>query len=165
MVEGHVPQGVGVQVPPSAHPEVVSKRNRMNNKAIFPSKEYMQAVKEKLNTDERYAKIAQNWEGDMRLVLEPDGSFDKIMWLYFDLWHGKCRDAYIEDQSSSKTPTFILNAPYGNFIRLLSGEIGPMQALMTRKLTIRGSMAYMMRNVPTVIDFVRCCQEITNSWI
>jgi hypothetical protein len=28
MVEGHVPQGVGVQVPPSAHPEEISKRKK-----------------------------------------------------------------------------------------------------------------------------------------
>jgi putative sterol carrier protein len=137
----------------------------MENKAIFPSAEYIQALKDKLNSDERYSKIAQNWEGDMRLIVEPEGSLRETLWLYFDLWHGKCRDAYIEDQSSTKKPAFILNAPYGNFIKLLSGEIGPMQALMTRKLGVQGSMAYMMRNVPTVLDFVRCCQEITSSWI
>jgi putative sterol carrier protein len=124
----------------------------------------MQALKEKLNTDEGYAKIAQNWEGDMRLVIEPDGSFHETMWLYFDLWHGKCREAYIEDQSSTKTPAFILNAPYENFVKLLSGEIGAMQALMARKVGVQGSLAYIMRNIPTVLDFVRCCQEITSSW-
>jgi putative sterol carrier protein len=144
---------------------VISRRNYMDKKAIFPSAEYVEAIKEKLNTDERYAKIAQNWEGDMRLILEPDGSLHETMWLYLDLWHGKCRDAFIEDQTSTKTPSLILTAPYGNFVKLLSGEIGPMQALMTRKLSVQGSMAYLMRNVPTVLDFVRCCQEITDSWI
>jgi hypothetical protein len=43
--------------------------------------------------------------------------------------------------------------------------VGVMQALMTRMVSIQGSMAYMMRNVPTIIDFVRCCQEVTHSWI
>ena len=41
----------------------------MENKAIFPSAEYLQALKDKLNSDERYSKIAQNWEGDMRLIV------------------------------------------------------------------------------------------------
>ena len=133
--------------------------------SIFPSAEWMQDIKEKLNTDEQYAQIAQKWEGDMRLVLDPDNSLKDSMWLYFDLWHGKCRDAYIEDQSSSLKPAFILKAPYGNFIRILSGEVGPMQALMSRMLSVRGNFAVLMRSVPTVINFVRCCQEVTQSSI
>jgi putative sterol carrier protein len=131
--------------------------------ANFPSVEWMQAIKDKLNTDERYAQIARKWEGDLRFVLEPDASSKETMWLYFDLWHGKCRDAYVEEQSSSKVPTFILKAPYGNFVKVLSGEVGPMQAMMTRMLSVRGSMAVFMRNVPTVLDFVRCCQEVTSN--
>jgi putative sterol carrier protein len=133
--------------------------------AIFPSHEWMQAIKDKLNTDEQYARIAQKWEGDLRFILEPDDSLTQTMWLYFDLWHGKCRDAYIEDQSSSTRPAFILNAPYSNFVKILTGEVGPMQALMTRMLSVKGSMAVFMRNVPTILNFVRCCQEVTNGKI
>ncbi len=129
--------------------------------AEFPSAEWMRAIKDKLNTDEQYARIAQKWEGDMRIVIEPDGSFTETMWLYFDLWHGKCREACIEDQSSAINPAFILKTSYGNIQKLLSGEVGVMQALMTRMIGLRGNMAVMMRNVPTVLDFVRCCQEVT----
>jgi putative sterol carrier protein len=133
--------------------------------AKFPSAEWMQAIKDKLNTDEQYARIAQKWEGDMRIIIEPDNTLKETMWLYFDLWHGKCRDAYIEDQSSSRTPALILKAPYGNIIKVLSGEVGVMQALMTRMVGLRGNMALIMRNVPTTLDFIRCCQEVTQGWI
>jgi putative sterol carrier protein len=135
------------------------------NTATFPSTEWMLAIKEKLNTDEHYAQIAKNWEGDLRIVIEPEGALHETMWLYFDLWHGKCRDAYLEEQSSSINPAFVLNSSYPNIIKILSGQVGVMQALMTRMLGIHGSMAYMMRNVPTVLDFVRCCQDVTHSWI
>jgi putative sterol carrier protein len=137
----------------------------LNNIEKFPSAEWMQVIKYKLNNDEKYAQIAKNWEGDLRLIIEPDPSLTEIIWLYFDLWHGTCRDAFIEDQTSTKKPVFILIAPYGNYIKILSGEVGAMQALMTRMVSVRGSMTYMMRNVPTVLDFVRCCQEVTHSWI
>jgi putative sterol carrier protein len=137
----------------------------MNQIAKFPSTEWMEVIKNKLNTDVNYAQIAKNWEGDLRLVVEPDGSLPEKLWLYFDLWHGKCRDAYIEEQTSTKKPVFILKASYGNYIKILSGEVGVMQALMTRMVSVQGSMAYMMRNVPTILDFVRCCQEVTHSWI
>lgn len=137
----------------------------MNDIQIFPSEEWMQAINEKLNSDEQYCRIAKNWEGDLRFVLESDDTLHETMWLYFDLWHGKCRDAYIEELTSPKIPAFILKAPYGNFVKVLSGKVAPMQALMTRMLSVHGSMAYMMRNVPTVLNFVRCCQEVTHSWI
>jgi putative sterol carrier protein len=140
-------------------------RYDLNNLEQFPSPEWMQLIKNKLNTDPQYAQIAKNWEGDMRLIIEPDTSLPETLWLYFDLWHGTCREAYIEDQASTKDPIFILRAPYGNYIKVLSGEVGVLQALMTRLVSVRGSMAYMMRNVPTVLDFVRCCQEVTHSWI
>jgi hypothetical protein len=35
-----------------------------------------------------------------------------------------------------------------------------MQAMITRRLKVEGSMAYMLRNVPTVLDFVRCCSSV-----
>ena len=35
-----------------------------------------------------------------------------------------------------------------------------MQAMLTRKLHVIGSMAYVLRNVPVVLDFVRCCRRV-----
>jgi putative sterol carrier protein len=137
----------------------------MNSEEKFPSPEWMQVIKDKLNTDEHYAQVAKNWEGDMRLIIESDDTFSESLWLYFDLWHGKCRDAYIEEQTSTKNPTFVLKATYGNYIKILSGKVQVMTALMSRMISVKGSMAYMMRNVPTILDFVRCCQEVTHSWI
>jgi putative sterol carrier protein len=134
-------------------------------KAIFPTPEWMQATKEKFNTDKKYAQIAKNWEGDLRVILEPDGPVKETIWLYWDLWHGTCREAYIEEQSSTKKPALVINAPYQKFIRVLSGEMGVMQALMGRIVSVHGNMILIMRNVPTVLDFVRCCQEVTTSWL
>ncbi|HSB67288.1 MAG TPA: SCP2 sterol-binding domain-containing protein [Anaerolineales bacterium] len=135
------------------------------DKAIFPTSEWMQATKEKLNTDQKYAQIAKNWEGDLRLILEPDGPVQEAIWLYWDLWHGKCREAFVEEQSSNRSPALIIKAPYQKFVRVLSAEIGVMQALMGRMVKVQGDMILIMRNVPTVLDFVRCCQEATTSWL
>ncbi len=137
----------------------------MDKDAIFPTAAWIQATKEKFNSDEKYAQIARNWEGDLRLILEPDGNLHETVWLYWDLWHGKCRDAYIEDQASSKKPALVIKAPYSNFVKVLSGDVKVMQALMGRMVTVHGSMTLIMRNVPTVLDFVRCCQEVTTGWL
>lgn len=128
----------------------------------FPSAEWLQALKEKINSDERYAKIARKWEGDIMFQIEPEGPLTETVFYYTDLWHGKCRDAYVvaEEQLAELKPAYILSAPYGNFFKLLQGDLDPMQAMITRKLKVKGNMAYMMRNVPVVLDFVRCVQGI-----
>lgn len=57
---------------------------------------------------------------------------------------------------------FVLTAPFSNFVRVLKGDLDPMQAMLTRKLVVKGNLAYMMRNVPTVLEFVRCAQDVTD---
>ncbi|OGO61260.1 MAG: hypothetical protein A2029_09355 [Chloroflexi bacterium RBG_19FT_COMBO_47_9] len=130
--------------------------------ALFPSAEWVQAVIVKLNSDQRYAQIAKNWEGDLRYVVEPGGPLKEPMWIYMDLWHGKCRSGMLEPLDSEIKPAFILSALYENMVHILKGELDPMTALLSRKIHMHGNMAVMMRNVPTVLDFVRCCREVTD---
>jgi putative sterol carrier protein len=131
--------------------------------AHFPSAEWVQAVADKLNRDQRYAQTARNWEGDMRFIIEPGASTPEPIWIYIDLWHGQCRGAHIEQISSTTLkPAFTLKASYENFVRVLNGELDAMQAMLTRKLGVQGNMAILMRNVPTVLEFVRCCREVTD---
>ena len=61
--------------------------------ATFPSAEWVQAVMDKLNTDAHYAEVAEKWEGDMRYMIDPGGPLTEPLWIYLDLWHGKCRQA------------------------------------------------------------------------
>ncbi len=129
--------------------------------AVFPSAEWLKDLENKLNTDERYAQIASKWEGDMYFVIEPDGNLKSQMVMYLDLWHGKCRSVEMVSDIASHSPAFTLKAGYVNFARVLKGDLDPMQAMLTRKLDVKGNMAVMMRNVPTVLDFVRCAREVT----
>ncbi len=129
---------------------------------IFPSAEWLKEFENKLNSDERYAQIAKNWEGDMYFLIEPDGNLKTQVIMYLDLWHGKCRSTKLVTDISSHTPAFTLKAGYGNFAKVLKGDLDPMQAMLTRKLDVKGNMAVMMRSVPTVLDFVRCAREMTD---
>jgi len=133
----------------------------------FPSEEWLQALKEKLNNDENYARIAKDWEGDIMFNIEPEEQLTSTLNLYIDLWHGECRRAYMVEEGQEKDlkPAYVLSAPYGNFKKVLSSELDPMQAMITRKLRVHGSMAYMLRNVPVVLDFVRCAQEIETEYL
>ena len=132
---------------------------------IFPSEEWVLDLKEYLNSDEMYAEKAKKWEGDIIFDVDPAGALEEKTKIYLDLWHGKCRDAYLLPKGEEKDAAFILRAPFTNFVRVLKGELDPMQAMLTRRLVVKGSMPYMMRNVPTVLEFVRCAQDVTDKVI
>ncbi len=130
--------------------------------AVFPSTEWLDGLKEKLNSDEHYRQIARNWEGDLFFFIQPAGTLTEPLTMYLDLWHGTCRAVeFAPDPAKYPKPTFILRSPYNNFTSILLGKLDPMTAMMTNKLKVEGNFAYMMRNVPTVLDFVRCAREAT----
>lgn len=130
--------------------------------AVFPSAEWLKELEAKLNSDERYAEIAKNWEGDLFFFIEPEGNLKERLTFYLDLWHGKCRKVeYQPAPDAHPNPAFTLTATYNNLTAILSGRLNPMTAMMTSKLKVKGSMGYMMRNVPTVLDFVRVAQAVT----
>ncbi len=130
----------------------------------FPSAEWLNSLQEKLNADSRYHEVAKKWEGDLLFDIQPAGNLRDPVTMYLDLWHGTCRAVeYTPDRAKYAKPTFILGSSYDNFTSILLGKLDPMTAMMTSRLKIVGSLSYMMRNVPTVLDFVRCAREITTA--
>jgi putative sterol carrier protein len=130
--------------------------------AIFPSEEWLRGLEEKLNSDTRYHEIAKNWEGDLLFFIEPEGNLKERLTFYLDLWHGHCRKVeYKPAPEEHPHPAFALTASYDDITAVLMGKLNPMTAMMTSRLKVKGSMGYMMRNVPTVLDFVRVAREVT----
>ena len=130
--------------------------------AAFPSAEWLDALREKLNNDGRYRQVARNWEGDLVFDILADGKLPSPLTMYLDLWHGQCRSVeYNPAPARHPAAKFTLRSAYANFASILLGKIDPMTAMLTSRIKVDGSLAYMMRNVPTVLDFVRCAREIT----
>jgi putative sterol carrier protein len=130
--------------------------------AVFPSEEWLKGLEVKLNSDEKYREIAKSWEGDLFFRITPAGNLKEELTFYLDLWHGTCRKAeYQPDPSAYPKPVFTLTANYDDITGVLTGKLNPMTAMMTMKLKVQGNLGYMMRNVPTVLDFVRVAGEAT----
>lgn len=130
----------------------------------FPSDAWIKALKDVLNADADYAQIARNWEGDLVFMVEPDPASPKPIYMYLDLWHGECRDARELANPGEKKPAFTLAAPLPVFTKIIQGKLDAMQAMMTRQLKVSGSMVYMMKNVPTILKFVKCTQKVDSEF-
>ena len=131
----------------------------------FPSSDWMDALIERLNSDKRYAEVAKKWEGDIYVVIDPDQSVPsqtEPVAYYLDLWHGQCRGGYYYEAIPSDGPqaVFTFRTNMTNILKIFSGELDPIQAMLTRRLRVEGNMAYLLRNVPTVLDFIRCCRLV-----
>ena len=80
--------------------------------AKFPSNEWTSAVIEKLYSDEDYARIARNWEDDLKFIVDPGGSLPAQVDLDFDLWHSQCRNAmFLSGSNVQQTASFVLKGP------------------------------------------------------
>jgi putative sterol carrier protein len=129
----------------------------------FPSEEWLNALVEQLNRDEKYAETAKKWEGDLifKLVPEKGSSGEEDILYYMDLWHGKCREVQIlesiEDKPNAK---FVLELTSNQANKIFEEELDAIQAMVTGKLKVRGSIGYMLRNVPVILDFIRVCRLI-----
>lgn len=126
----------------------------------FPSEAWVEALRDQLNRSASYAEIAKNWEGDLLFQIEGLDHGAPPELLYLDLWHGQCRAARRVTGGAVPKAAFRLRAPLENFVRILRGDLDPLQAMATGRLKVQGNMAMLMKNIPTVLEFVRHCQQI-----
>lgn len=79
-----------------------------------------------------------------------------------DLRQGECRRTalYAPSDADLPKPTFTLRAPRSMVFRIMEGQFGLTRDRVTREPKVEGNMAYMMRGIPTVLGFGRCCREV-----
>ncbi len=127
----------------------------------FPGDAWIKAMMENLNASAVYLEAARNWEGDFLFVVEPGGSLAQPVTLYMDLFHGKCREAFVVTESTVvKTPAFRLSGPVATWKKVMTRKLDPMQALITGQLKLSGNMAVVMRNVRAAKELVESCTRI-----
>jgi putative sterol carrier protein len=133
----------------------------MSDLIDFGTAPWLDALRETLNGSESYAEAAKNWEGDIYFIVEAEGSnLPKDLYLYFDLWHGKCRSANVVTDPADYKPEFIFTGSVKTFKQIIDDGLDPMKAIMTRKLKLQGNMAKIMRNVKAANQLVHCCTLI-----
>ena len=131
-------------------------------KVVFPSGEWVTALKEELNHSPTYADAAKNWEGDFYFEIDPEKNspIQAPVFLYMDLWHGACRDAYMVTDKNAKSPAFIMSGPYSKWKRVVKAQLDPLQGLMTGQLKLKGNMVMVMKNVKAAQEMVKACTRI-----
>jgi len=126
----------------------------------FGSDEWIKTLMVKVNESEAYRSAAKTWEGDFYFIVEPEGSVTESIIMYMDLWHGDCRDAFIVEDENVKNPELRINASVSAWKQVITKQLDPIQALMTRRLKLKGNMMKIMRAVKAAQELVNCCTQV-----
>ena len=134
-------------------------------KLKFPTEEWVRVFKDEINNSEAYAEAAMHWEGDFLFIITPDGELENEIVCYLDVWHGKCREAYIVPDRDAKKTEFIYEASYSNWKKLIKGEIDPIKGILMRKFKLKGSMATIMRYSKAASELVKTASKVPTDFI
>ena len=124
----------------------------------FLSPEWTAAFMDAINASDAYAEAAQDWEGDFYFIAELKNGGTHVS--YLDLWHGKCRDAYVVEDASAKSPEFEVSGKIPSWRKVIDKKIDPIQALITRQLKLKGNMAKVLRSVKAAQELVNCATQV-----
>ncbi len=130
----------------------------------FASDGWAKALMEAINGHEGYRQAAKEWEGDFYFVITRSPGFAEDTYVYLDLWHGECRDAYQASDITAKDPEFVMSAPSPTWQKVLEGKLDPIRGLMSRQLKLKGPMVKILKTPRAAIELVAAAQTVDTSW-
>jgi putative sterol carrier protein len=128
----------------------------MGGAVPFATDAWIRRLGDECNNSEAYREAARNWEGDLYFIVEPEGQLQEPVYMYIDLYHGRCRQAFVPEDYTTLTPEFLISGPVSAWKEIADKKMDPIKALLTRKLSLKGNMAKVMRHVRAANALMDC---------
>ncbi len=130
----------------------------------FATDAWIKALMAELNQSDAYAKAAKNWEGDFYFVVNKGEGLADDVYMYMDLWHGECREAYQVEDAGQKSPEFVMSAPLSIWRSVFEKKMDPIRGMMTGKLKLQGNKMKVLKTPRAAIEMVECCTKIDTTY-
>ncbi|MCL6580824.1 MAG: SCP2 sterol-binding domain-containing protein [Firmicutes bacterium] len=124
----------------------------------FGSPEYVKAMQEVLNGDPEHRRLAKGETDSYLLVLDPEpakGVHERII-VGYSMVDGEVTEVWTGERKT----TFVLSGPYGIWVDILAGKIGPVAAMTTRRLKIRGNILRLLAGSDSTLRMVELLRTI-----
>ncbi len=122
----------------------------------FATDAWIKRLGEECNRSETYREAAKSWEGDLYIIVEPEGRLIEAVYMYLDLYHGQCRQAFVPTDITALTPEFHISGPVSAWKAIAEKKLDPIKALFTRQIKLKGNMAKVLKNVKAAHELVNC---------
>jgi hypothetical protein len=119
---------------------------------------YLEAAKQRSNSDPKYLQLARGNNESYTLVLEPDPAqgVAQSTVIGFDNLDGKMNQLWV-----GQRPTlFTLSGPYGVWVDILRGRMGATKAITMRKLKTQGPFLQLLKGSSRIIRWVEILRTI-----
>jgi putative sterol carrier protein len=127
------------------------------------SDQWAKAAAGVIAASDSYKQAARTWEGSMVFTLQADPSLGvpENRSVFFDLWHGECRDGRSASEQDIQSATYIISADAFTWQQVMEGKLEPIAGLMRGKLKLaRGNMAVLARYVLAAKELVRSAMQV-----
>ena len=120
--------------------------------AIFPSKEWCEQAVRLVNEDPEAAQAGAGWEGDFGAVILPEpGKLAKAFTSYVvPSKEGRLEKLKIlpdPDDLEEIEPAYLARAPYSVWKGLLLGTVDPVEAVLKRRIDVKGDLQPLMERL------------------
>ncbi|MGQ9585630.1 MAG: SCP2 sterol-binding domain-containing protein [Anaerolineae bacterium] len=122
------------------------------------SLEYLEEVKTRSNADAKYRELAKGQNESYTLVLEAEPAKGVLQPVIVGF---TTADGEITEIWKGERPTlFTLSAPYGVWVDILKGKLGPTKAITMRKLRTQGPFLQLLKGADRTIRWVEILRTI-----
>lgn len=115
----------------------------------FGTPEWAEALAERVNGSSAYRAAASAWgkgfNGDVLLVFDADGVVPVGRQLLLRLAEGRCDAAAFVDDPRHPDAAFVLRAPYGVWIEILSDRTSAASAVLSGRMEVEGDTFTLLR--------------------
>lgn len=122
------------------------------------SLEYLEETKKRSNSDPEYLELAKGDTESYTLVLqeEPDKGVGEHIVVGFDIADGKMNEVWLGERPTD----FTITGPYGVWVDILRGKMGPTKAIAMRKLKTQGPFLQLLQRSDRVVRWVEVLRTI-----
>lgn len=135
----------------------------------FPSDEWFDELKDRLNSNETYAEQAEGWgldfDGDFVFTIQPADELGETVQYFIGLLDGECTEVYRIDDPASEDFGFEMIGDYASWKRLVRGELGAIEGIMSGDFELDGSMNTLLKYQDAATTFVGTCSEIDTEFV
>lgn len=128
----------------------------MIDRVPFATDAWIKRLGEACNESPAYQDAAKNWEGDFYFIVEPEEQSQAPVYMYMDLYHGRCRQAFVPEDHRALNPEFRISGPMRVWQAIAEKRLDPVKAMLTRQLAVKGNLAKIVQNVRAANALVQC---------
>lgn len=135
----------------------------------FPSDEWFEELKERLNDDETYAEQAAGWgtdfDGDFIFTIDPADGLEETVHYYIGLYDGECTEVYEVDNPAAADYGYQMSGDYNAWQKLAEDELGAIEGIMSGAFELDGSMNTLLKYQDAATTLVGTCGDIDTEYV